>query len=284
MDNSVDLLGPYLYPQGFPLLISPVYFLFGPNFLAIKGFILFFFIGALFLIYKLFEGKFNDKTSALLLVAGIAFHPEFITFGDNILSDFPFFFFSMLCLLCIEGSGPGFFHQAGLALLFIFTFSIREAGIFLLPVLFARQLSLFVKEGDFSFISFMKIFKREKWRFLPYLGFALFILVKRYFFADTSANHINELTHTSSDIIKQNIIYYSEIVAGLIPLNISARWLYILFYFPVIVGLYFYFKAYFHYIVYMLLITLLYVIWPAQQGLRFFYPICPLALFFSLKG
>ena len=284
MDNSVELLGPYLYPQGFPLLISPLYFFFGANFLVIKCFLLICFTGSLFLIYNLFANKFKNKTTALVLVTGIAFHPEFIIFGDNILSDFPFLFFSILSLLFIERSLPTFLHQMVLSGLLIFTFCIREAGVFILVVLFVYQINGFLKEGGGSIKLFLNRILKEKWRALPYAAFLFFFFIKRYYFVDTSANHLKELTQTSSAIIKQNLLYYSEITTSLIPLDLNLKWKCLLFFIPIFTGIVFYFKNYLHYLVYILFIGLLYIVWPAQQGLRFLYPICPLLLFFFLKG
>src|SRR5580692_1060 len=47
MDHSDSASGPYLCPNGFPLLIAPVYRLFGLNLVAFKVWCTLFFLGSL---------------------------------------------------------------------------------------------------------------------------------------------------------------------------------------------------------------------------------------------
>ena len=102
LNNSDATISPYLYPNGFPLLLTPIYLIFGMNFIAMKILCVLFFIAALPLIYLLFRNKFDTAVYPLLIVAAIALQGVFITFTDNISSDLPFLFFSILSLVLIE--------------------------------------------------------------------------------------------------------------------------------------------------------------------------------------
>ena len=95
------LLAPKLYSWGFPILLSPIYHLFGFNIFAMKFFVNLFFLFSIATIYFIFKGKINNIHN-ILIIAIIAYNPHFFYFKENILSDIPSLFFSLLSIILIQ--------------------------------------------------------------------------------------------------------------------------------------------------------------------------------------
>src|SRR4030095_7945340 len=98
--ESSNQIGPVAYPWGYPLILTPIYFLKGINPLALKLPGLFFYAGFLICLYLLFKNRVTP-TENLLLICLFAFNPLLIQFLDQILSDVPFLFFSTVALFLI---------------------------------------------------------------------------------------------------------------------------------------------------------------------------------------
>lgn len=101
------LVGPRIYPPGFPLLLAPVVKLFGRNLWVMKLEVVLFFVGSLLLMFALFRGVLlPGYVHALVLVMGL--NPFFWDFKDHVLSDLPFLFFVLLsAYLFLRGDDPG---------------------------------------------------------------------------------------------------------------------------------------------------------------------------------
>jgi len=93
--------GPAAYPWGFPLLLSPVYAVFGMNALALKLVNTLFFGLFLIVFFGLARTRLTDVES-LLLTAALAFNPALLLAHDQILSDIPFLFFCALGIFLID--------------------------------------------------------------------------------------------------------------------------------------------------------------------------------------
>ncbi|GAK51915.1 hypothetical protein U14_03161 [Candidatus Moduliflexus flocculans] len=139
-------VGPETFPPVFPLVLAPVYALFGLNLTAMKVELLFVFLIALWVLFKAFEAELSPAY-ALLLVAIIGFNPCFWEFKDHILSDIPFLLFVYLSLLTIHRA----FHAehsrrdnllAGLlaGVLMYLAYGARSPGLVLIPSLWAYEL------------------------------------------------------------------------------------------------------------------------------------------------
>src|SRR5262249_7287802 len=102
MAHSDYTIGPYLYPNGFPLLLAPVYRLFGLNFIALKVWCALFFLGSLVLLPLVFGKRVQKGAHLVAVVALIGLSPNFLRFSDQVLSDFPFLFFNVLSVELIE--------------------------------------------------------------------------------------------------------------------------------------------------------------------------------------
>lgn len=123
---------PASYPAGFPLLLSPIYAIFGINIVAFGIYVTFFLIVFGLLIYKYLSSYFS-KLIAALAVLLFVYNPWTLNFKNEIISDLPFscFFFGSLLLLEFRKINPLSFLL--FALLAGFCISIRNIGI-VLPV------------------------------------------------------------------------------------------------------------------------------------------------------
>lgn len=89
--------GPPAYPPGFPLLLAPVYAVFGTAIIPMKMFIIATFIAALCLTAYLFRAELPTGYT-LTLVAVLGFNPYLVEFTSSVVSDVPFLLFVLLSL------------------------------------------------------------------------------------------------------------------------------------------------------------------------------------------
>ena len=133
--------GPAAYPWGFPLLLAPVYAVFGMNVLAFQLANTLFYALFLIVFFALTRTRLPEA-SALALTAILAFNPALLGAHDQILSDIPFLFFSTCAIFLIDRSlreKPSVWFSLGTGAA-IFTASfIRTNGVLLLIPLLAAQ-------------------------------------------------------------------------------------------------------------------------------------------------
>jgi len=153
--NPQNIIGPVTYPPVYPLLLVPIYKVWGLNFTAMKVEGILFFLLALLAIYLTFRTVL-PAPYPLALVALIGFNPRFWLFKDNVASDLPFLLFVYLSFYFIHKA-----YQAGLsrksrvlyALLvgasIYLAYGTRSVGLVLVPIwvvyhaIRSRKLGLF---------------------------------------------------------------------------------------------------------------------------------------------
>lgn len=272
VDYSSRLQGPYLYPMGYPILLSPLVAALGLNFFWLKIFTSIFFYLGLIVLFLNFKKSFKEVFSPLLIIVLLAFSDHYLFHGDQILSDFPFFFFCFLSLLLFKKKMT-FKRQILLGFLIFYTFLIRDLGALLLLSLFAYQ------------------FFNSNWRVLvksqvyTYLTFSLLLILGFVVFPFGSKNHyelfVNKLGWES---FISNIEYYLSIFemffrgAESYPLVVYVMLVFM------ILGIVVSFKKYLHFIGFFILGLIVLFLWPYHQSIRFLFPIIPLSLFFMLQG
>ena len=152
VDNSAwQSFSPYTYGWGFPLLLAPLYALFGLSFTAFKLLEVVLYLGFLTGFYALIRNRI-DRLAAVLIVAALALDNLYTAWTNTVLTEFPFLCFSVLGLLAIESThradrlarrppGVGLLAALlGTGALIGFTTNIRNEGVVLLGALAARQL------------------------------------------------------------------------------------------------------------------------------------------------
>lgn len=93
--NPLNVIGPETYPPVFPLLLAPVYRVWGLNLAAMKVEIILLFLLSLLVMYLAFVEELG-RLKALAVVALTGFNPRFWAFKENIVSDLPFLLFVYL--------------------------------------------------------------------------------------------------------------------------------------------------------------------------------------------
>lgn len=283
MVNSQYIIGPYLYPNGFPLLLSPIYLFFGIDFIVMKLFCSLFFILSLPLIYFLLKSYSNNSIYSLFIIVMIAFHQYFLSFSDNILSDFPFLFFSVLTIFLFKKSN-NFLHQVFLGILIYFTYSIRDIGIVLIPTLIVYQVQEYfsTKQVNRIQISFYLI---------PHITFILLFIPLLFFLPKAGTGHYDLILNQSLGLIYTNIIYYRHgINLYLFGDTISSKLIYlfpffwIFPFFIILIGLIKEIRKNLYIVIYTIFIMTIYILWPARQGFRFLFPVIPFILYFFVNG
>lgn len=288
VENSSSPIGPSVYPWGFPLLLAPLYYIFGLNLYAFKLLIVFFFGASLYAMFILFKNKLREK-STLLLVSIFAFNPLFIYYNNSILSDIPYLFFSLITLYFIQQfiiEERKFYNNFISYLLigfFIFIcYFIRSNGIIFIPVLLLCQFyKKYEKKKDFS-----AFFRLSYWHILSLIPYILFILLKLctvYILPNGSSSHLDLLSMVSVSSILDNIYYYLKLPQHFYFLNILKIFYYITVPF-VIYGVYKNFKRDYLYLIYVSFSLIILIIWPFQEGIRFVFPFLPFYFYFTFLG
>lgn len=283
MNNSSYPIGPHVYPWGFPLLLAPFYAIFGLNLTAFKIAGIIFFLLSLVLIFFLFK---NRSSSNAIIIAGImGFNPYLLSFHDNILSDIPFLFFTLLSLFLIfkvviasKREYQHYFWFILTGLIIFFSFYIRSNGIALIFVLVISQIIEGLKNENGS----IKLFILKLT--IPCITFIAMYAIFSALLPSGDTSHLSFLQKINSDLIRFNIEYYFKelpkdffghfrtlnLYKVTIPFALLGAGLTLT-------------KDYFLHLFFTIILSI-YIIWPETQGLRFIFPIIPVYLYFTFSG
>lgn len=305
MEMSFRQVGPVAYPWGTPFLLSPIYALFGLNMLALKGLNLISYLLFLTVLWIGMHKRLSIQNS-LILIFFFAFNPYLLYFLNHVISDIPFLLLSTATLFLIgyvviekrRLFTPPIDHIL-LGILVACSFFIRSNGILLIPSLLVSQIvSLWQnvcsqghqKSSVTNFLQASPLsLKQINLRniingLLPYFIFLLLVIAWREFFPEGGSSHIAFLKLVTPKLIIKNILYYIEL-AGTIFSGMPLPSLLIGAMLPfLLVGILENYVKDLHILTYVLLTIIIYIVWPANQGLRFIFPILPFILFWVLSG
>jgi hypothetical protein len=271
--HSEDTSSPYLTPLGFPLILSPIYLLFGFNLLLFKWVCAFFFIASIPLMFFIFKKYFTNSFYVFFILIFISIHPQILKITDAILSDFPFLFFSLLSLFLLIKKNT-LSNQIVTGLCISFAFFIRDIGIVLIPTLFIYQLFQLKKH---------QIIKKDKLLLvIPFAIFFIVYIIYAIFFPPKGENQIN--LFISNINLKTAIIslgIYKKMIISFMYIQNYQFW--ILFTIALF-GIFSSFRQTIHFTVFFSLYFIILLFWNTNQGLRFILPLIPIFLFFILKG
>ncbi len=160
-NENAPMLGPKVYPVGFPLLLAPVVLLFGNNvpvLIVFMSVLLITTAPVLFLFFK----NFFSKAVSLILTLMIVYNPWMLIFKNEILADIPFTLFFVLAMVLYLRKAPAWLtgFVMGYAAL------IKAAG-FVLPVAFVL----------YYFFNLLKRKNRTKELVLPVVYSLLFVFI-----------------------------------------------------------------------------------------------------------
>jgi hypothetical protein len=288
--NSTDfLLGPVAYPWGYPLVLASVYSVTGLNLIALKLPDLVFFIAFLFVLFRFYRRRLSS-TESLLLVGIFAFHPQFLGFLDEILSDVPYLFFSFLALLVMDAyftnenrAWKNIRHNLFPAVIGVVVFAVsfvRSTGLILLPTFLAIQAFEFWRVRRDSLAR-----NRIIWDSVIFgLSFGVLWLASALIFPSGPESYLADFGSASPAVIINNSIYYFGLFGNFFDPLIywqPAYWILLIF---GCISIWAARKQELVPLVYFGFSILLLLLWPVGQGVRFIFPLLPLFVYFSFSG
>lgn len=265
---------PRAYPPLFPVLLTPVYKVFGRNLEALKVETTLFFLLSLGLTYWLFRRELTLPYRLLLLaVAGM--NPVLWASKDSITSDYPFLFFFLLAALVLreaprDGRSWRWALLAGLVL--YGCYGMRSIGLMFLPGVFLYEYLTYKRLTRFSLVAVLTcvglialqtlLFPTSESSYA-----AMFQLTVSGVLANLKS-YMGDLSslwpHRPSRILSLLLFGAVTLLAGYGWFQRGRRWM------PVEALLVFY--------------LCLVAIWPANQGIRFLLPLIPAYLGYAVVG
>ena len=278
-------IGPFLYPWGLPLLLAPVYALFGNDIQIMKVYGILYLVLSMWVTYYLFLRKLGP-TRSLWIVALLAFNPLMVQLVDAVGSDVPYHMFALLSMLFIQKmlSRRYWLNPAATALLtgllICFAFLIRTNGIMLLGTLFFSQ---FIKYRTklASPVAFLKQYPQE---LLPYASFVLGALVVSLALPSGSDSHFDFFTRLTPGKFAYNVMYYFELPSDFYTGALFPKIAYGLTLPFLLLGVYHKSHKDYHYVIYSVLSLAIFILWPPVQGFRFIVSLVPFYLYFVFVG
>jgi hypothetical protein len=287
MAHASRLIGPVTYPWGFPLLLAPVFAVFGPKVLALK--LVSTFSYALFLVafFLLARTRLRDH-EALVLTAVLGFNPALLLAQNEILADIPFLLFSTLGLWLIDrfvnesARGPmGFGPAVAIGCAVFLAVFMRGNGLLLLLALMTAQgMQYFGRSrvGRGLHLADLSVV-------VPYATLGLLNLVQARVFPSVAFPLHKQFADLSIMSIWRNFQYYVWLPADMFTdLMGGGGPVYLMLLGGFLVQLARWRRRDLPLLAYGLGTLAFYVLWPPVQGLRYIYPLLPLFVLFSFKG
>ena len=198
--SEYQRLGPYLYPMGTSVLISPVLFFFGANIYYLKIYALFYWIGSLFFLYKYLSFLFPDNENVYKVLVFIGLSEPFLIILNTVLADIYFFFFFNLTLysFLLIKKRTSFLRGLFFGTLLFILYSIKSVAIIVIALYFLYSLIQTVKHRKFIYN-------------IPLVVFGvLYFFYNNLFQFDFSSNQMDFVfNHLSISTVFKNIYYYS---------------------------------------------------------------------------
>ena len=201
-------LGPLCKPAGFPLLLAPVYAVFGNSIVHFNIYTSLFLIALALLMFHFFSKQYSALISALLVIVFI-YNPWTLNFKMEIMSDIPFTLLLLLCALRYQKEKSFTFLQSlALALLVGFLISVRSIGlVFILAIILDRLRQLYKSRSEI-------IQKKYNYKILisPAIiaigGFLINLLINRFIFPTVNAG-VSSYSYTNNAVQPGNYILYN---------------------------------------------------------------------------
>lgn len=303
VENTGPGLGPVAYPWGFPLLLAPLYKLFGFDITALKAIGLISYALFIAVLYVGFS-RVHSRAWNIVFVAFFAFSMAVIRFTDSVMSDIPFLLFSTLAIVLIGHVVVGRrsivsprWDHALIGATIVIALLIRSNGIVLLGALAMSQLisSLLTRSGGnlTETVTLSGIDKARatslRARFpvwaVPYAVVLVVVLAERSMLPAGGDSYFGLLGNVTWASVYDNALYNRDLLRdySVSQLHYPA-YLWVVHFVLLSIGVIVAWRTNYHALIYMLLVFLLYCIWPYRQGLRFLFPLLPFYVSFALIG
>ncbi|WP_339878761.1 hypothetical protein [uncultured Algoriphagus sp.] len=276
-NSTVSTFSPESYPWGFPLLLSPFFYIFGIDFKFFKILEAIILIAFLFVFDRLLSNKLKNP-ERIALISLIGLNQVFILHTNDVLAEIPFLFFSALTLYVIQQASKTNFPtplNILIGSLMLFTFFIRSEGIALVGAFLLYQLFIIKQFSKIDFKSFMLFASPHLvFLFLYFLSKAIFptgftshLEFLENFNIETSLHHTDLIFKLLGIFLNENInLINSILVIGFFLIGLVSRW-----------------REDFLFIAYWFIVLFVLFIWPYFYN-RYMYSLIPLFCYFFARG
>lgn len=274
---AVAIYSPTNYPPVFPLLLAPLYKLFGLNLLPMKLEQLMFFLLTLILVHTMWRRELGTGY-ALVLIAILGFSPVFWSTKEAILSDVPFLFFFYVFAVLVRWNPQETKYALIRALLIgaalYLNIGTRSVGVALVPGLLLYDA---IKNKRIS---------RSTWIALTFCAAAM--IVQTHFVRAMPVSYLQQAHAITPTTIVLNGLEYSRALAGFWIASLR-NWfaLCVLLIFTILAatGIIGQFRRRFEIMEYLLVpYFALVLLWPYRGGIRYVYPLVPWIGFLAMSG
>ncbi len=267
--------GPREYPPGFPMLLAPIYRIFGLSFLAFKLEILAFLLGST-IVLVLFSREYLSDVSKGVFILLFAMNPYVVSLKDHVISDIPFLFFVFVFLVwtnkVYESKGFTLKAAAICGVLIFVSYLIRGPGLLLIPTLLVYDVYSHRKISGFALIAVS-------------VSVVLTLLSKVFFHSETS--YVEQFLRWRPGVVPYNIRYYlsafSELWPQIAGIQASKYVLFVSASLLAAVGLGVRRRISIGEIFLAGYVALI-LLFPFRQGLRYFLPVIPFYFLYLLVG
>ncbi len=281
-----------VYVWGYPLMLSAVYKMVGFDRTTFKTIVWYklplllslSLLGGVLVLF--FRRRFSLRVSIVLSLL-LCMSGDLFAALNNLYSDLPFLFFSMLTLLLAECFAERTENRTGIWLGIVYgavlwlTHEIRLNGLTVCVVAFFGHALFLIKNRK-------QIQKTKLWQdFLPYLVLAALTFMTEHFWLAPATSNMSDVGRASAGQLHANIITYRnmlfEYLDGLPGMHLFGLG-YILAA-AIIIGIVVHgIKENLHLTLLLIGTLVVDIMLPYQQGLRYIYNILPLLLMFSAYG
>jgi hypothetical protein len=293
------MVGPPLYPWGLPILLSPVYAVFGLEVLPMKALILAFALAAQAMTFYLLRGRLSDGWP-LLIAFTMAINPVFFRFKNDILSDIPFAFFALLSLFLMQKvvvEGRRYFGPTldclFLGLAVSCAVLVRTHGVALLPTLAVVQLvqAWSWKDGSLTRAARSAIGRLRPSSIIPYVVVAAGDFLTTAFLSGRESSYVASGHFAYGGpgaviaLIARNTAYYADLPSKFLHPSAVGRALNILVFMPcALFGASRRFQRDYVLLVFTAFYMAVLLVFPFHQGVRFIIPVMPIYFYFAIAG
>ena len=290
-NESYPILGPTAYTIGFPLLLSPIYALFGNNMLAFNYTITCYLI-FLIIVFVGWAKKYLSNWKCILLILFFVFNPWILRFKSEINSEIPFTFVLLLILYIFDKQNYSWSNLIAIALLSGLLVSIRPIGFVVPAAIFLYMLDKLLRKKEVT--------KKYFFYFgvlVPFLSFVFFLLLNYVLFPVSSGIEMShqlrvQLFNPSLSMAYQHLNLYYDIFNYFIQTNTDLPFSFIgtickkIFMLSMILGLFLRLRKSLELseIIFVGYLTVILFYNYSSAGFRFLFPIAPLCLLYAGVG
>jgi 4-amino-4-deoxy-L-arabinose transferase-like glycosyltransferase len=277
--ESTTHVGPLAYPWGYPLILLPVYAVKGISPLALKLPGLFFYAGFLIVLYRLLISRLT-RAESLLIVSLFAFNPLLIQFLDQILSDIPFLFFSILSLLLMTHEGKRDpLHYVWIGASVFFTTFLRVTGVLLLAC--------------FLIVEFFRLLnnRRDRTTVINIIQSGLIVcsvfiflwIVNIFLFPSGGASYFSQYAGLI-ETAKVFVLAYFHVFS--LFFGETQGWTYLYYFLSIffLIGAWVRRKQEPIFLLFFVFWIMVHITYPYWQGPRYIFPLLPIFIYFVFQG